>query len=88
MPKTYIYHVITSRSVVDEMARYDGARAEIGEFVGLGSIRPVTDEAEARAKCRDEAERDTRLLFHWRLTSDRAPCICRWASFGVGVRQE
>ena len=83
--KEHKYQVIATTAIVNEMAKYDEATAERGEFVRLGNINPITDEATAIAHCRYEEERTTRLYYHWTLTSRYPPTVGRWASFGVKV---
>jgi len=81
----HIYEAETTRSIAEEMARYDQATLIQLHFVRLGLIKPINDEQEAIAYCRNQGEIDTCLVYRWRFTSIDPPTKERWASFGVKV---
>jgi len=85
--KEYHYEVETTRSTVEEMARYDEHTYQQLHFVGLGILNPITNEGEAIARCRDQDEVNSRLIYRWHLTGDSSPTAERWLSFGVKVEE-
>jgi len=83
-----VYTVVTTRAIAGDMARYEDNTFEELGFVGLGTIRPITDEDEATRlvyACFD-GDTDTTLRFRFRFTGE--PETERWLSFGVRVETE
>ena len=84
----YTYEAETTRSIAEEMARYDEATYQQLHFVRLGSIKPINDEQEAITRCTElfgAESLDGLLIYRWRFTSVDPPTKERWASFGVKV---
>lgn len=81
----YEYEVETTWAIVKEMAHYDEATYQLLSFVRLGLTNPITDEAEAPARCAELFGAENMKIYRWHLTSEHAPAKERWASFGVTV---
>ena len=79
-----MYTVVTTREIAREMSRYEESPCMETEFVRLGRIRPITDEAEATKWVIDTFGADQLdNLLEYRFVFDGKPEVERWLSFGV-----
>lgn len=88
MPKkTYHYKVVTTQVIAEKMARYEGSTFEKGEYVGRG-LMSGGDEAFAildHVILWGKEAPDQFMRYRFSFTSDTAPIVERWNSFGVKV---